>query len=252
MNKPHRVILSLGLAMLLLGALPFPVTAQSESTPEQSDEKSKERLRQIIQMPIAIDKAIESGADTEAIQALSKEMIEADVDADSFNETMRYGPEITGKDGDVESEDGDELAEFIRTKKEEGLRGKELAGAIHAELNRRGIPAGKKTERGKRPNPADEEFVPPGQRDDKGKGKGRGGPDNAKRMDKPSGKPDQANKEAGRRGESSDNDEESEYENEDESDDEDSDEESAEKNERDNRGQGKGQSSDKSKGKGRR
>lgn len=157
-----------GIAILAISLGSFvSVHGQSADTASVSEE-ALERLRNTVQMPVAVAKAVKAGANTEAMRELSREMIEGKVDPGDFNETMRYGPAISETMGSAT--EGEALSQFIQKKKNEGLKGRELAEAIHRELNRRGIPAGKK---GKRARPVDDDFVPPGLRKN---GQGAGPP----------------------------------------------------------------------------
>lgn len=108
--------------------------------------QAQEAWMELVQMPVAVTRAELAGVPVAELEllvpALNAEMIEPDL----FNETMRVLPvaERIFVDDDPQrgppGEDG--VGGFVQAMLDRGLQGRGLAGAIHDELNRRGIPAG--------------------------------------------------------------------------------------------------------------
>lgn len=148
-----RALFGSTVCVFLIGFLVMsvqPVHAQSQEDRVQRD---IDEIQQLVQKPVAVDRMVEAGASPEAIDRLSEAMNRGEMSATEFNNTMRQSPELS------EQMDGfNNVGSFVRSRVEEGLRGRELADSIHAYLNERGIPAGGNDEAG--PPPVARNFIP--------------------------------------------------------------------------------------------
>lgn len=129
-----------------------PVLAQDDT------DMDEENLRNSVQMPIATAKASRYGASPDSIKKLAGMLHEGEVSPGNFNNMMRDGVEM-------DTASHNDLSDFVREKKNEGLRGRDLAKAIHEKLRSKGIPAG-----GQNVSPLEDDFVPPGLRKKKRRG----------------------------------------------------------------------------------
>jgi hypothetical protein len=95
-------------------------------------------LVDVVQMPVAVDRAIEIGLSDEQVRNIARILIERGESGKVFNETIRAS--IEGLSASTQEPD---IGQFVVDRVRGGLRGQDLAAAIHARLNQRGIPAGR-------------------------------------------------------------------------------------------------------------
>lgn len=116
---------------------------------------------ELVQMPVAVTRAEVAGVPVAELELLVPALNAELVAPDLFNETMRVLPVAERIFVDPDPERGargeEGMGGFVQVMLDRGLRGRALAGAIHDELSRRGIPAGLEG-RGRRPPPASRGF----------------------------------------------------------------------------------------------
>lgn len=115
--------------------------------------KDGSELMDVVQMPVAVDRVVEAGISEHQIGEVARILVDQGVDGRDFNDSIRASAEglsASAQDSGI----GNFTVERIR----EGLRGRELAEAIHHRLNERGIPAG--GWEGEGPPPVARNFIP--------------------------------------------------------------------------------------------
>lgn len=126
------------------------------------------QLIDLLQMPIAVHKAVDAGIPVADVEAVARALRRGDIDPAEFNQTLRDLAFVGAEHGD----DGvGDFSAHVTKSVDDGLRGQELAESIHVRLRARGIPAGGQGRRG--PPPIDREFIPEPVRD-RAHNRGRG------------------------------------------------------------------------------
>jgi hypothetical protein len=156
---------------------------------DQGARARSERLLRASRLPAKAEevrrKGVPSGEVKEALEAAKAKGVKAD--------EMAEVADSASKDVDQHGRI-DNFGSFVKSKLNEGLRGRELAAAIHEEHARRGMGKGHKADQGKgaKPDKADKADKPA--RDDAGKRDDRDSDERGKPADrergKPEGKPD--------------------------------------------------------------
>lgn len=107
--------------------------------------QAQEVWMELVQMPVAVTRAELAGVPVAELELLVPALNAERIEPDLFNETMRVLPvaERIFVDHDPQRGQGEDgVGGFVQAMLDRGLQGRDLAGAIHDELNRRGIPAG--------------------------------------------------------------------------------------------------------------
>lgn len=132
--------------LISLVASLFAVTVEAQQYTTQE-------MQQLVQSPVAVDKAVEAGFPAHEMERIAKTLNRGEVDPGNFNKTIQNAPFMAEEDGDITS-----VGNFVSNQVEAGLRGEDLAQAIHGKLNSLGIPAGGHDEAG--PPPIAKDFIP--------------------------------------------------------------------------------------------
>lgn len=186
-------------AVALAGTLPGQVRAQDLDVDVD--------LLEYAQLPVAVARVEAAGVPVADLQLLLPRLLDSGLDASDVLGALRvlpavqergviFGRDDEGYEGEAGGVRG--MGEYVGWLHERGLRGPELARAIHEELNRRGVPAGggRGTGMGDRRDPEDgwgmipgvlEEEYLPGRADDEFV-RGRGVPPGARRGGPPAGR----------------------------------------------------------------
>ncbi len=126
-------------------------------------------LMDVLQMPIAVHKAVDAGIPVADVEAIARALRRGDVGPTEFNQTFRDLVYVGAEHGDDGVRD---FSAHVTKSVDDGLRGQALAESIHERLRARGVPAGGAGHRG--PPPLDREFIPGAVRD-RAHSRGRGG-----------------------------------------------------------------------------
>lgn len=132
------------LALVLAGGLAVAQDQEAESTRPDGEKKSaveqlKDRMRQAIRLPRSAEDAREAGVDQEKVREVLKTGRDNGVSADEMKVILD-----TENSGLREGGNPENFGASVQAMKASGLRGRELADAIHAEQAARGM---KKQER---------------------------------------------------------------------------------------------------------
>lgn len=112
-------------------------------------------MLELIQMPLAVDKAVKAGLSGRDVENLARTMRDGRVPAYAFNQTLRDVSYIAAERGPEGVQDiGNHTSAAVRN----GLRGQGLARSIHSRLQALGIPAGGRNGQG--PAPIAQDFIP--------------------------------------------------------------------------------------------
>lgn len=109
----------------------------------------------IVEMPLATAYAFDAGVPGDELLVLTRSLVDAAVPPREFIEVVTLAPvayrvervERAGGQVARRRTGGPGLGAFVQAQHARGLRGTELASAIHRELRRRGVPAGPKVRR---------------------------------------------------------------------------------------------------------
>jgi hypothetical protein len=109
----------------------------------------------IVEMPLATAHAFDAGVPVDELALLTRSLVVGAVPPREFIEVVTLAPvayriEVVELDGDRPAPRRIQrpgLGAFVQAQHDRGLRGTELAGAIHRELRRRGVPAGPEVRR---------------------------------------------------------------------------------------------------------
>lgn len=98
----------------------------------------------LAQMPVAVARLEVAGVPSKELGMLIPALNTRDVSPSRFLETVWGIPVLWGDDANAYAGTGSEegVGSYVQAMHARGLRGRELADAIHDELNRRGVPAG--------------------------------------------------------------------------------------------------------------
>lgn len=140
--------------LIVLAALVQPARAQDQPSAESS------LIANILNLPLAVESARRAGIPSGTIWDVLDSLRRRRVPAADAEQILRGEVEAVEKGGPKEN-----FGAFVNAQLARGLRGRELAAAIHAEHARRGIGRG----RGKAPDAEKGQGAA-----DKGKAKGRG------------------------------------------------------------------------------
>ncbi len=113
-------------------------------------------LLPLVQLPVAVARVEAAGVPLADLRMLVPTLFEAGVPPSEILETVRFLPAVEGRDIAFGIDDDEfrrsvqgesargsrGMGSYVQALHDRGLRGQELAEAIHRELNRRGIPAG--------------------------------------------------------------------------------------------------------------
>jgi len=117
-------------------------------------------IRDLVQMPLAVDKAVKAGLSARDVETITRSMREGRLSPHEFNQTLRNVSYIAAERGPGGVQDiGSHTSAAVR----DGLRGQDLARSIHTRLQALGIPAGGRNGQG--PPPMAEDFIPDNARD---------------------------------------------------------------------------------------
>lgn len=137
--------------------------AERERTPvERTVDDVRERIRRAIRLPTATEDAREAGVDEERIREVLRSGRERRVPAAEMEEILEVENEAIR-----EGKEKDNFGAAVLEMKESGLKGRELAEAIHAEQLARGM------KKPKRQGEYDGDDRGKGKSKAKGKGKGK-------------------------------------------------------------------------------
>lgn len=129
--------------------LPVIITSMSLQAQNADD------IRNLVQMPLAVDKAVKAGLSTRDVETIARAMRDGRLPAHEFNQTLRDVSYLAAERGPEGVQDiGNHTSAAVR----DGLRGQELARSIHTRLQALGIPAGGRNGQG--PPPMAEDFIP--------------------------------------------------------------------------------------------
>ncbi|MFB6345640.1 MAG: hypothetical protein ABEK50_07710 [bacterium] len=140
MTFKHRSITLIAFLVASIALLSGPVSAA-------------EPVQELVQMPVAVDNAAEAGIPETELNRITQALNEGEASPDVFNETLSKTPDLAAKVGSITS-----VGDFVVASVNDGLRGEELASAIHERLRQEGIPAGGEDVAG--PPPIAKEFMP--------------------------------------------------------------------------------------------
>jgi len=117
-------------------------------------------IHDLVQMPLAVDKAVKAGLSARDVETITRSMREGRMPPREFNQTLRDVSYIAAERGPEGVQDiGNHTSAAVR----DGLRGQDLARSIHTRLQSLGIPAGGRNGQG--PPPMAEDFIPDNARD---------------------------------------------------------------------------------------
>jgi hypothetical protein len=117
-------------------------------------------IRDLVQMPLAVDKAVKAGLSARDVETIARSMRDGRMPPHEFNQTLRDVSYIAAERGPEGVQDiGNHASAAVR----DGLRGQELARSIHTRLQSLGIPAGGRNGQG--PSPMAQDFIPDHARD---------------------------------------------------------------------------------------
>lgn len=139
----RRSLTVLAAVLFVLATSSLPVASQEAATPEQ----------QLVQMPVAVDKLVEAGVPEAQVQRLAETLNRGAVSPAAFNGTLRNIPDLAANVESIAR-----IGNFVVARVNDGLRGEQLAAAIHQRLREEGIPAGGHSLVG--PPPIAENFLP--------------------------------------------------------------------------------------------
>jgi hypothetical protein len=144
---------------------------------QQQREALRDRMRRAVRLPRTTEEAREEGASEEQVREVLRTGRERGIPAGDMEEVLEAENEELRRGGG-----SDNFGAAVQEMKASGLRGRELADAIHAEQVARGMKKPKDKGRGR--SRADEEIDdersesgPEGKPEGKGKGKGKGKPE---------------------------------------------------------------------------
>jgi hypothetical protein len=117
--------------------------------------QSNDDILNLVQMPLAVDKAVKAGLSARDVEIIARSMRDGRVPSYEFNQTFRDISYIAAERGPEGVQDiGNHTSAAVR----DGLRGQELARSIHTRLQSLGIPAGGRNGQG--PPPMAQDFIP--------------------------------------------------------------------------------------------
>jgi len=138
-------------ALFMLPVIFTSMTLQAQTTNDILD---------LIQMPLAVDKAVEAGLSARDVEIIARSMRDGRMPPHEFNQTLRDISFIAAERGPEGVQDvGNHASAAVR----DGLRGQDLARSIHTRLQSLGIPAGGRNGQG--PPPMAQDFIPDHARD---------------------------------------------------------------------------------------
>lgn len=143
----------------LLISMSLNVNADDESD-------KKEALLKAIQLPQIAEMARKAGINPEEIKAILQQGKQDKIPAKDMEETIDAGVKAQKEHGPI-----DNFGAFVQSKLKEGLRGRELAEAIHKEHAARG--KGKGREKNKDKDKGKPDHAGQGKPDQAGKNKGK-------------------------------------------------------------------------------
>jgi len=118
-------------------------------------------IRDLVQMPLAVDKAVKAGLSARDVETIARSMRDGRMPPHEFNQTLRDVSYLAAERGPEGVQDiGNHVSAAVR----DGLRGQELARSIHTRLQSLGIPAGGRNGQGG-PSPMAQDFIPDHARD---------------------------------------------------------------------------------------
>jgi len=150
-------------------------------------------LKDLVQMPLAVDKAVKAGLPSSDIVTIARALRDGDVPPNDFNRTFHDVSYIAAERGPDGVHD---IGVYTSGAVRDGLRGRELAQSIHTRLQSLGIPAGGRDDR--RPSPIAEDYIPKHAKDRiqqhqntsvKSKGRNDNNPAGQKNSERQRGKP---------------------------------------------------------------
>jgi hypothetical protein len=134
----HRFIIA-ALALLFAGGLVLAQDPEAEKTRPEGEKQSaierlKERMRDAIQLPRSAEEAREAGVDEEKVREVLRTGRDNGVSAEEMKEIIDTENAELRQGGNPEN-----FGAAVQAMKASGLRGRELADAIHAEQAARGM-----------------------------------------------------------------------------------------------------------------
>lgn len=126
-------------------------------------------LEHLVQMPVAVDKAVETGVSENVVRRMSRSLNRQRSSPREFNQSVQ-----TATVGINRSTDRDNMGSYVVNQIDQGKKGRGLSDSIHERLREQGIPAG--GWKGDGPPPVAKNYIP-----EHARGRGRGRPENAGR-----------------------------------------------------------------------
>ncbi|MEX2523412.1 MAG: hypothetical protein WD750_00495 [Gammaproteobacteria bacterium] len=112
-------------------------------------------MRDLVQMPLAVDKAVKAGLSARDVEIIARSMRDGHMPPQDFNQTFRDVSYVAAERGPEGVQD---IGKYTSDAVGDGLRGQELARSIHSKLQVLGIPAGGR--HGQGPPPMAQDYIP--------------------------------------------------------------------------------------------